>query len=167
MDILKQLFHLFRRIGEVAALDRLHDGDKLSVFSGRFIVGAGGDLGVLPVRIIDLHLDEIHLRMLRQQLVQQFRPGVEGKTQVADQSLFLLLPHKVPEMQLLITLVVVFHQRMQQVVIEVSRAGPLQTGGKLLACGLLCRGHHGVQLGGKGKAVPRMALYQGFPDRSL
>ena len=70
-------------------------------------------------------------------------------------------------MELFVTLVVVLHQRVQEIVIEVSGAGALQTGGELPARRALGRGDGGVELGRQREAVPRVAFDQSLADRGL
>ena len=67
----------FRRIGQGAALDRLHDNDRLAVFPADFQAFPGSDIRVLPVGVIDLQLDEFNIRVLVQQFFQHGRHIME------------------------------------------------------------------------------------------
>jgi len=73
-----KICHQFRfQGGKDTALDRLHYHDIFSMLSAHFIVGAGKDGIIFPVHVVDLQLDEIHVGMIRQQLIQQ-----DGKEQL-------------------------------------------------------------------------------------
>ena len=59
---------------------------------GGFIAASGLHARILPVCIVDLQLDKLDIRVLRQQLIKHLRRVVKGKTVVADLPLRLLLP---------------------------------------------------------------------------
>ena len=164
----EQLLYLLRRICKGAALYGLHDDDGLVVLSCDLIVLPGADPRIVPVRVVDLELRKVRLRVLREEPVQELRPRVEGEPEVPDQSLFLLCLHEVPEMEALVLLVVVLHETVEQVVVEVPRPGPLKALIKLVLRRFL-RGCHekGIHLGGKGKGVPGIPLHQGLSNRLL
>ena len=85
-----------------------------------------------------------------------------------DKALFLLLPHKVPEVVLVIGLVISGLKGVEEVVVKIPRAGALQAGGKLLLSALFIVGPHpGAQLGGQGVALPGIAVHQGSLGRPL
>ena len=156
----EEVFDFLRRVGQGAAFYRFHDGDGNTVFPGNLIVRPGGDGRVLPVGIVNLQLDKVHLRMGGQELIQEVRTRVEGKAHVLDEALGFLLLGEVPQVELIIPGIVVFHQGMEQVVIEIFRAGALQADLELLF-GRLFRGRHGsVDLGGQGIAFPGIAFHQ-------
>lgn len=71
--------------------DALHDHDLLAVASGYFTVASGIDGRIVPVQIVDLHLDDVHLRVIREDLFQQYSIVVVGKTDLPDSSLHLEL----------------------------------------------------------------------------
>ena len=85
---------------------------------------------------------------------------MEGKAHVLDEALGFLFLGEIPQVELVIPGIVVFHQGMEQVVIKVFRAGTLQAGLELLLRGLLRRRHGGVDLGGQGIAFPGIAFHQ-------
>ena len=72
-----------------------------------------------------------------QQFLQQIRIRVKGESDVSDQPLLFPLGNEFPEMEFVIILIVVPLQRVQQIVVEIPRAGSLQTGVKFLLCELL------------------------------
>ena len=103
---------------------------------------------MLPVGVVELELDELDLRVGVQKLLQHLRVRVEGEAPVADQALFLLLLHKVPDTVIVILFIIVALQRVEQVVVEVSRARALQRGVELLlGAGLVVGLEPGVELG--------------------
>lgn len=156
----EEVLHFLRRVGQGAALDRLHNGDGNTVFPGHLIVRPGGNRRVLPVGIIDLQLNKVYLRVSGQEPVQEFRSRMEGKAHVFDQSLGFLFLGEIPQVELIIPGIVVFHEGMEEVVIEIFRAGALQAGLELLFGGLFRGRHGGVDLGGQGVAFPGIAFHQ-------
>ena len=164
MNALEKLLYFIRRRGEVTAFYRLHNGNQLSVFPRDLIVCSGGYFRVFPVSVVNLQLDEINLRMHGQQLVKQCRRAVKRKANVSDQAFFLLLVHKIPQMELVISLIVVFLQRMKQVIIKIAGACSFQTGIKLLLGGSFCCGNPGVQLCRQCIRVTGMAFDQSLSD---
>ena len=157
----EQLPDLRGRGGQGPALDRLHDDHRLAVPAGDLVVGAGGHLGVVPVGIVDLELDEVHVGVLGQQAVQQGRGAVERKSIPADAAGRLLLPDKVPQAPRIVLPDVGVLQGVEQVIVKVPGAGAGQALFQLAAGVLGVPGHAGIQLGGQGVAVPGMALDQG------
>lgn len=158
----EQGFHLLRRVGQGPSLDRLHDDDLFAVAAGDLIVFPRGHLGVLPVGIVDLQLDDVHAGVLGQQTVQQGRGAVERKAVVADAARGLLLLDKVPQTPLGVVPGVGVLHGVEQVVVEIACAGAGQALLQLAVGGLDVLRDAGVQLGGKGIAFPRVALDQGF-----
>ena len=162
---IQDLFDLRNRIRQDAALDRLHDGDGLAVGLADLPAPAGGHARIFPVGVIQLQLDEIHLRMLVQQLLQQHRVRVEGEAVIFHQALPLLLGHEVPDMILVILLHVVPLQRVQQIVVEIAGSGPLQAGPELLLRAFLVMAlHGGVQLGAEGIGFPGIPVRHRLPE---
>ena len=82
MGVLEQLGGLRRHMSQNAALYRLHHHHLLAVLDGDFIAPAGLDILAVPVQIVDLQLDEVHLRVRGKNLVQQRGGVVERKTDV-------------------------------------------------------------------------------------
>ena len=87
---------------------------------------------------------------------------MEGKAQMPDQALLLLLSGKFPQMVLIVFLIVVIHQCMKQIKVKISCPGPLQTGRKLLLRRLLTARRHGVDLRGQRIGFAGMPLNQRF-----
>ena len=162
----EQGFHLLRRVGQGPSLDRLHDDDLFAVAAGDLIVFPRGHLGVLPVGIVDLQLDDVHAGVLGQQAVQQGRGAVERKAVVADAARGLLLLDKVPQAPLGVVPGVGVLHGVEQVVVEIACAGAGQALLQLAVGILDVLRDTGVQLGGKGIAFPRVALDQGFAGGS-
>ena len=63
IQIAKHLLCIVRNFGQGTALHRLHNNNRLIVFHTYFVVQARLDFLRLPVQIIDLQLDEFHLRV--------------------------------------------------------------------------------------------------------
>jgi hypothetical protein len=96
------------------------------VFCRDFIAGSGLDVFILPVGIVDLQLNELCIRMLRQQLIEEVRSVVEREAPVLYDPLFLQLADIIPE-----TIVIVFFdiapsQSMQQIEIKIACPGALE-----------------------------------------
>ena len=100
-----------------------------------------------------------------QQFLQQHRVRVEGEAVVFHQALPLLLGHEVPDMILVVLLYVVPLQRVQQIVVEIARSGPLQAGPELLLRAFLVMAlHGGVQLGAEGVGFPGIPVRHRLPE---
>ena len=85
---LLQFFHgLFRQVHQGAALHRLHDEHRLAVLAADLIAFAALDLGIVPVRIVQLQLHHFDLGPLAEDLVQHPGTVVEGHTHMADLAL--------------------------------------------------------------------------------
>ena len=166
-DLVEQILHVLGRVGQGAALHRLHDHNLFAVGPGHPVVLPRGDLGVIPVGVVDLQLDKVHVGVLGQQLVQQGRGAVEGKAVMADQAPGLLLLHEIPQVPVVVVLDIGILDGVKQVVIKIAGAGPGQALFQLLLGLFLGLGHPGVQLGGQGVAVPGVALHQGLADGIL
>ena len=137
------------RVGQHAALDGLHDHDGLPVPAGHLIVRPARHAGVLPVGIVELQLDEVHLGVRRQNLVEKLWVGMERETVVLDQALLLELRREVPDVIPVIDGVVVLLDGMEQVVVEVASPGPLKRGVELLLGALfVVAAHPRTELGG-------------------
>ena len=88
---LEHLLHLGRHHRQRTAPHRLHDDDGLAVFPGNLIALAGLDAFALPVHIVDLQLDKLHLRMVLQNMLQGVGGVVEGEADVLGPALVLYL----------------------------------------------------------------------------
>ena len=53
-------------------LNRFHNDNRFAVFNRDFIALTGLNTSTLPVKIIDLQLDKLKLRVFGQHLIQQF-----------------------------------------------------------------------------------------------
>ena len=156
------------RIGEDAALDRLHYNDRLAVFLADLIVQAGIDARVLPVGIVDLQLDEFHIRMLLQQFLKELGIGMEGEAVMTDQALCLELLYEIPEMVIIVFLDVAALQRVQQIVIEITGAAAIQADlDLLLGCFLAVDVRRAHQLAGDSIGFAGITLDQRFLHRFL
>ena len=161
--------HLGGGIGQLAPLHRLHDHHLLAVAHRGLVAQAGLDAGALPVQIVELELDKLHLGVFGEHPVQHLGAVVEGKAQVADAALFLL-PQQVGEgVQRQGGLVGLGVDVVQQVVVKIVHPAPLQLGAEdllLVGGGLVLQGGQG-HLVRQGEAVPGMAVHQGLPDYAL
>ena len=88
---------------------------------------------------------------------------MEGKAVVLYKA-FLLEPlHIVPYAVLVIFLIIVGLDRVQQIEVKISRAGPLQTDPELSLAFFLIRGHEKrVDLGGQRETVSGIAVHKGL-----
>ena len=89
-ELLVERYGVFgQTLDERAALDRLHDDDRLAVADAGFVdaLGIHGDVAV--VQIVELDLDDLDLRVGGQDLVQDLGGVVEGQADVADLALAL------------------------------------------------------------------------------
>lgn len=157
------------RLGEVRkapALDRLHDDDRFAVFAGGFVAEAGLDRIGVPVGVVDLELDELHLRMFGQHLVQRFGRVVHREAEVLDQALFLLLMDKVPDAEVVEDLGTFTAEVVEQVEIKVPGPGPPQGGVEHLLRFLGRLGARpGGELGGQREALTGVAVDDRRLDR--
>ena len=74
---------------------------------------------VFPVRVIELDMYELHLRMSIQHPEAKFRCPVELKTEVSDLSLFFLFQSPVEAVQALILFNVSVFYGVQEIEIEI------------------------------------------------
>ena len=72
------------QVHEVAALDRLHDEDGLAEFPADLVALPALDRRIVEVRVVELELHGLDVRILRQDLLQQLGAVVEGDAHVAD-----------------------------------------------------------------------------------
>ena len=156
-------------IGQLATLHRLHHHHRLVVGHRHLVAAAGLHLGVLPVQIVDLKLDEVHLRVLGEHLLQQLGGAVEGEARLTDVPFRLLLLDKGEAVQPLGDLVVLVVDAVEQIVVEKLHAAALELElehvGLLLGGGLFQLGQG--QLGGQGEGVPGVPLHQAAVHRLL
>ena len=162
---LEQFLHLIRRIGQAAALDRLHDDDGLFVLARDLVAGARLDAGAFPVRVIDLQLDKIDFRVVGQDSVEHRRGIVEGKADLFGLAFSLELLNEFKAAQLGGQVVGFAPQIVQQVVVKVLDPAALELLLKV----------HGVFFGfgdlenrhfvGQQEAVARVTLDQALTHR--
>ena len=131
------------------------------MLAGHLVAPAGLDVVVLPVRVVDLQLDELHLRVLGEQLVQHVGLVVEGEAHVLEQALLLHLQGVVPNAELVKGLGAVVAAVVQQVEVEIPGTGAPQRGLQHLLglAGGLGPGPGG-QLGGQLEALPGVPVHQ-------
>ena len=96
LGLFKDLLHLGRHNGQRPAPHRLHDDDGLVVLAGHLVALAGLDAFALPVHIVDLQLDKLHLRVGLEDALQHLSGVVEGETDVLYAALLLQPFYKVP-----------------------------------------------------------------------
>lgn len=162
-----QLLRLRREMDQLAALHRLHDHHLLAVFHRRLIAGPGLDGFAVPVEVVQLQLDDLHLRVLGEDLVQHRRTVVEGEAQVADLPLVPQLFHLLKGVELLRLGVGGGVQGVEPVVVHIVGAQPLELLGKIPAGVPVVLQQEGGQLGGDGEGVPGMPVHQGRLDGLL
>ena len=76
------------------AFDRFHDEDLLAMLHDDIVTFPGFYTSRIPIKEINLDQDHVNLRMFGQDLIQEFRTVMEGKTDPFGQSLFLFLPEE-------------------------------------------------------------------------
>ena len=166
--ILKHLCHGLRRICQHAALDGLHDNHRLAVFSGYFVAGLRLHGRILPVRVVNLQLNELHLRMLIQDVFQLLRRGMERKAHMLNQPFLLLFLHPAPHVKIIKIFCTALSQVMEQIEIKIACSRLLQRGIKLSDGFLSCLTvNPGRVLGSQLETLTRIALYQRLADRIL
>ena len=162
IGVLEELLHLGGHGGQGAALDGLHDDDGLVVLAGHLVALAGLDGVALPVGVVDLELDELHLRVVLQDVLQGLGGVVEGEADVLGLALGLHLLHKVPGPQLIGLPGPLGAHGVEQVEVVVFQAGPLQGGVQnlleLLVGLLVPQGQFRSAL----EAVPGVAVHHGL-----
>ena len=76
--------HACGKIYEAAATCRLHNDYGHAVLLGYFHAATRLDHGVFPVQIVHLQLDEVHVGVLGQYIVEGFGSIMDGKAHIAD-----------------------------------------------------------------------------------
>lgn len=84
--------YLFRQVHQVAALDQLHDDDRLAVPDAGLAALAALHRRVVVVHIVELNLYDLDLRVIRRNLFEHLGAVVEGNAGVANFA--LRLEHK-------------------------------------------------------------------------
>lgn len=167
VGLVQQCGGLLREIHQGAPLHRLHDHDLLAVLPGHLIALPGLDVGVLPVQVVDLKLDQLGLRVVPEDLLQDLRSAVEGEADVPHQPLVPHLPEKLEGAQLLRHGVPHRPQVVEQVVVKVVHPAelqlPAQEGPLILRPADVVQG----DLIGQDVLVPGIPLRQSPSDRRL
>ena len=160
---------LLRQLGQPPALYRLHHRDLFPVLYRRLIAPPGLDAAVLPVQVVELELHQLHLRVLRQDLVQDLRRVVEGEAQTAEFPGRLLLPEEGEAAQPLGRLVGILVDIVEEVPVEIVHAALLELlveDPRLVLLRPVLEQDQG-QLVRQSKALPRVPVYQAVPDNAL
>ena len=150
-----------------ATLHRLHDDHGQPALLAHLVAAARLDDGALPIDVVDLQLDEIHLGMGVEHLLELFGVVVDGEAELLDLALGLLLGAKVPQAVLLEARCERLAQVVQQIVVEVVDAALAQRLVEHSPRVLRVFGQPRRQLGGDGERVARIALDQRLPQRPL
>ena len=100
--------------------------------------------------------------MLGKDPVEHGRRVVEGEAQVPDQALLLFFGQEIPYAILIVDPVRSLSERMEQVKVKVVHAQPPTAGVELRQRLFPVFRRADVELGGNGKALPGMTLYQRF-----
>ena len=160
-------FDRLRHVGQHAALDRLHDDDRLVVPRRDLVAGPGlHDLAV-PVEVVELELDVFHLRVLGQNVFEHRRAVVEGKTEVPDLSLLFELCGLLENAQLHGVFIARGVERVEPVVVHIVRAEPRELlREKAAGVAALPDEKHG-QLRRDREARARVPLHERLPQRVL
>ena len=118
VDFPQQSCRFLRQCGQAATLHRLHDDDLFAVPRRHLIAGSGLQRGALPVQIVDLQLNIIHLRVAGQDLIQQLGAVMIGKADLLCKPLFLQLREEFKLMELFCDAIVSGVEPVKQVHIE-------------------------------------------------
>ena len=88
LKLVSAVFHILEQVKAGTAWAQQHRIAR----SGHLVAGPGLDSWVLPVAVVDLKLDELHLGVRLQNLLQLLRRGLEGEPHVPDEPLLFLAP---------------------------------------------------------------------------
>ena len=132
-----------------------------------FIASAGLNPLAFPVQIIDLQLNKFHLRMLRQDLIQQLGAAVERESGMFNQPCRLFIQKPAEAVQLLIFRQHGSFNAVDQIVVKIGDAGFLKLFVEDPVPVFQKIDITGVQLGGQGVAVSGMAVHEGGLCRVL
>ena len=106
--------------------------------------------------------------MRGEDLIQQFRTVVVREAEVLDKSLLFLLFYKIPKMEFIVFPVVVFLERVEQIIVEIACARALQTGIELLLGSFFGRREHErVDFGAQRVPIPGIAVDERLFDRGF
>jgi hypothetical protein len=125
-------------------------------------VETGGHVGiVVPVSVVDLQLDEVDIRVLRQEALEAVRARMERETPVTDDALLLQTAYPVPQLVLVVDVVVVVLDSVEQIEVQVVGAQTLEARRELTLY-LVSRGvaQPCVGLAAEGVATARVTLHQ-------
>ena len=122
----EQLLSILRHLCQRPALDRLHDNDRFPVLYADLIAGAALYPFTFPVQVVDLQLDKLHLRVLREDPVQKLRLIMEGKARMLYEPLGLLIQQPGEAVKLLIGREHAGFNAVEQVVIKIPGTGLFQ-----------------------------------------
>ena len=92
---------------------------------------------------------------------------MERETIMLYRSFLLLFFNKIPKVIFVVELIVLLHDAVKKVIIEVTRAGALQARLEFLFGKTFRRHRCRKELGRKGIAVPGVAVYQSLADGIL
>lgn len=91
---LQQCLRVGGKVHQTATLNRLHNQYLFPVPDCSFVTGTGPDGNTVPIQIVDLELNIVHLTVGRENLIQKFRAVVVGKTDCPCKPLFFELLQK-------------------------------------------------------------------------
>ena len=117
-----------RQGGQGAALDGLHDHDRLAVGAADLVAGAALDRDVVPVKVVELQLHAFDLGVLGQDLVQDLGGVVEANAKVTHAAVAYQLVGLLIGTEALVLGVALAALRVHEQQVEVLDAA----GGKLL-----------------------------------
>ena len=132
-----------------------------------FIALPGLDAVAFPIKVVELELHILHLRVFRQDTVQHFRTVVEGQPDVPGQSLRFQSRQFPKSIGLLRCLVGGGVDGVEPIVVYIVRPQPGQLLLEETAHICLFLHQKDRQLGGDGKVVTGMAVHQSLLQRGL
>ena len=126
VQVVEHLFRRIRKIYEVTALDRLHDQNGLVQFAANLAAFAALYRQIVVIQIIELNLNNLDLRIFRQDLFENVRAIVERNAQVAYLVLFFQFKRRFIGAALLEALEFIGVLRVHQAIIKVVRAARIE-----------------------------------------
>ena len=159
---LEDILDLWSHGDQIAALDRLHDSNRLVVLAGNFIALAGLNIIAVPIGVVDLELHKLHLGMLGQDLVQDFGLVMEGEANMLGDASFLKLDHVVPGIKLVTDLQLGSVKSVEQVKVKITRTCSFKGGLDEFFHILFFLDVYDGQFVGKLEALPGETLDNGF-----
>ena len=129
------------------------------MFHTQFITGPRLDGGAFPIKVIDLELDKVNLRVFLENFGQQLRIVMEREADVADAAFGLLAGEEAPTVHAVNDLDALMVKGMQPIVVKILDTTTLQLlVENAFQIGHLIDGPHG-HLAGDGERLTRITFH--------